>query len=147
MGRKLITLCTILVTVTAVQSVCTQDPGYCRGDRCVRGNNGAALAVGASLSSGNSHYRLVMQHDGNLVIYCIGRAIWSTHTAHIAIHGGLRFQGDGNLVLYRHGGRAVWNSRTANTEACQLVMQNDGNLVLYGCYGRVIWASSTANRC
>jgi len=51
---------------------------------------------------------LVMQRDGNLVVYGNGRALWSTRTAG-AQAGTLVMQDDGNLVVYR-GGRAVWSS-------------------------------------
>jgi len=136
----------VLVSAAAVHGNPDQ-PGYCQGDRCVRGSHGAALGEGQSLQSGNGKYTLKMQADGNLVIYKNGDTVmWHTCTDHIAINGGLRFQSDGNLVMYRYDGEAVWKSDTTQTEACKLVLQDDGNLVLYGCYGKVFWASND-NQC
>jgi hypothetical protein len=59
--------------------------------------------------------RLVMQHDGNLVLYWTpeysGRAIYGTGT-----HGNpgayLAVQDDGNLVIYSPSGRPLWTSDT-----------------------------------
>lgn len=55
--------------------------------------------------------RLVMQHDGNLVLYASGgRAVWSSGT--FGNTGAfLRLQDDGNMVIYRNG-KALWSSRT-----------------------------------
>lgn len=132
--------------VSLSQGICTDEPGYCQGDRCVRGNTGATLKIGQSLWSQNKKYQLAMQGDGNLVIRCRTRAIWSTNTHNIAIANGLRYQSDGNLVLYRYDRKAVWANPGMN-ESCYLRMQNDGNLVLYGCYGKVHWSSKTNGKC
>jgi len=96
------------------------------------------------LMSANGKYRLVMQGDGNLVIYNGGRAIWATATRK---DDGKRIvlQGDGNLVMYGSGGSAPWATRTNGKPATRLVMQNDGNLVLYG-EGKAFWASNTRGR-
>ena len=146
--RMFVSLLVIFATAIAVQGECTDKSGYCEGDRCIRGNNGAALGEGQTLTSANGRYRLVMQYDGNLVIYCDRKYVnWDSRTHGIAIEGGLRFQSDGNLVLYKYGKQAVWNSKTYRSEACRLVMQNDGNLVLYGCYGKVYWSTSTHGKC
>lgn len=67
------------------------------------------LWPGESLTSPNGWYQLLMQRDGNLVVYNkANTAVWST--------GGGQpckavFQEDGNLVLYRYSdGAAVWNA-------------------------------------
>lgn len=74
-------------------------------DRLTRGDR---LVVGTQLLSGG--YRLVMQGDGNLVVYNPGgRPLWSSGTK-----GGNRFimQGDGNLVMYNSSNKAIWSSGT-----------------------------------
>jgi hypothetical protein len=67
-------------------------------------------ALWGSGSEGQGGKWLVMQSDGNLVIYGDAGAVWSTST-----HGHpgavLALQDDGNLVVY-DGGVALWNSQT-----------------------------------
>lgn len=99
------------------------------------------LDRGQWLQSSDGRYRLIMQGDGNLVLYNAGgRAIWATNRSGVfAI-----VQGDGNLVEYASGG-PVWASNTVGTGANRLVVQNDGNLVLYS-PSRAVWASNTVGR-
>ncbi|MEV0445936.1 hypothetical protein AB0I84_33040 [Streptomyces spectabilis] len=85
--------------------------------------------------------RLVMQSDGNLVIYDeFNRARWATRT--VGQGWTTRFQEDGNLVVYTRSGRAVWASNTAGHPGSRLVVQDDGNVVIYD-GSRAIWASGT----
>lgn len=69
-------------------------------------------AVWASGTNGRATDALVMQGDGNLVLYAPGgRPIWSTGT-HGKPNTVLAVQDDGNVVLYAPGARAVWASGT-----------------------------------
>ncbi|MEU9481811.1 hypothetical protein [Streptomyces sp. NPDC048191] len=111
--------------------------------------------------------RLVMQYDGNLVLYRKrdGVALWSTHTEG---HGGAYavMQTDGNLVVYTASGkypiypwgvspyetptRALWSIHTENNPGAWAIMQNDGNFVVYSSYGGpgkggALWATGTNN--
>jgi subtilisin family serine protease len=106
---------------------------------------GQRLAAGQSLSSGDGKYRLVMQGDGNLVIYSPNRAIWSTNTQGRSI-GFFVLQGDGNMVIYGSNSVPFWASWTQNRGGNALYMQGDGNLVLYDPQFRPIWNSGTAGR-
>lgn len=96
------------------------------------------LKVNESLK--NSCYWLVMQGDGNLVVYGKNgtKPLWASDTGG---KGGNRvvMQGDGNLVIYGPSG-AVWATDTTGRGGDRLVMQGDGNLVMYGPSG-AIWAS------
>lgn len=92
-------------------------------------------------------YKLVMQGDGNLVVYNPGgRAIWQSGTPGTGSNNRLVLQGDGNLVVYTAANRAVWNTATVrdphNIKNDVLLMQPDGNLVLYSEKGPV-WSSFT----
>jgi len=102
---------------------------------------GRRLKPGAVIHSPSHAYRLVMQGDGNLVVYKGHKAIWSTGTNG---HGGAEavMQGDGNLVVYWHG-HAIWASHTDHHGGANLHMQNDGNLVIYW-HGKAIWNSKAA---
>ncbi len=106
--------------------------------------NGQSLKIGGKLLSSNDNYVLVLQGDGNLVLYSYGKALWSSRTAG---KSGIRLvmQGDGNLVLYTQNGKPVWNSRTDGKGVSQLFMQGDGNLVLYNNQGYT-WASWTVGK-
>jgi len=97
-------------------------------------------------TSENGKYLLVMQDDGNLVIYEGTVAKWSSGT-----HGKgtkpykLVMQGDGNLVIYDNSNDAIWASNTAGkgTGPYRLVMQDDRNLVIYDKNDTSLWASNT----
>lgn len=79
-------------------------------------HEGTTLYQNQVLMSKNMARRLLVQNDGNLVIYdSRDTAIWNSET------GGqgeapykLRMQGDGNLVLYDVNDQALWATGTDN---------------------------------
>ncbi len=98
-----------------------------------------ALASGAGATTYNEAYRLVMQGDGNLVLYtAAGRPLWWSGTA----RAGSRFvvQSDGNAVIYDPAAYPVWNTATS-TPRSTLLVQNDGYIVLYDPSNRAVWRS------
>ena len=99
------------------------------------------LDRGQWLQSSDARYKLIMQGDGNLVLYnASGWAIWATNRSGVfAI-----VQGDGNFVEYSSSG-AVWASNTVGRGGNRLIVQNDGNLVLYS-PSAAVWASNTVGR-
>lgn len=105
----------------------------------------AKLAPREFIRSTDGRYRLVMQTDGNLVIYSPKRAIWSSKTARKSVRH-MAMQTDGNLVLYGTNGRPLWASNSSRKNGFRLVMQTDGNLVIYSKTGRPVWASNTVGR-
>lgn len=103
---------------------------------------GDMLKVGDQLMSRNHRYRLVLQRDGNLVLYTDRRhPLWASNTQGERVEKCV-MQRDGNLVLYHHNGRPVWATNTADKPGAYLHLQNDGNLVIYEPRG--VWASNTA---
>ncbi len=84
-------------------------------------------------NSGNPAYRLIMQGDGNLVVYnAATKPIWQSGTHGTGSNNRLVMQGDGNLVVYTSANRPVWNSATSGAGSnLKLLMQGDGNVVLY----------------
>lgn len=100
---------------------------------------GQALYPGDSLTSANGQYTLIMQHDGNLVIYTNGRPIWDSKTTGRAVSRAI-MQDDGNFVIYGYPG-ALWATGTTGYKDAYLIMQNDGNLVIYG--HKAAWATNT----
>ncbi len=101
------------------------------------------LLPGQSLYTANRTYRLVLQTDGNLVLYDQnGKPLWNTGTEGIP-PGFLALQGDGNLVLYSQYGTPLWDTYTIGYSNDNLVIQQDGNLVLYSQYGTPLWDTQT----
>ncbi len=89
-------------------------------------------------------FQMVMQGDGNLVVYDgAGRARWATGTS--VLGSFLVLQGDGNLVMYDPAGAPVWTTATSSIGAT-LSMQDDGNLVLYSGYGQPLWDSGAFSK-
>jgi len=110
---------------------------------------------------GNKGARLVMQPDGNAVIYnAAGKAIWSTKS-NTGNGSSLALQTDANLVNRNSAGQAMWVSATRNDRlapgevlkagqfirsvngAYTLSMQGDGNLVQTNKAGTPLWSSRT----
>lgn len=100
---------------------------------------GQSLSVGGRLISHNDRYILILQKDGNLVIYRVGTmpAIWSTGANGRKVFSAV-LQTDGNFVIYGSEGAAIWSTDTDGQRVAWLVMQEDGNLVLYKPDGSVL---------
>ena len=97
---------------------------------------GMSLAQGTGLVSRGGAARLVLQSDGNLVVYVDGAPTWATGTRDIAA---LVMQADGNLVGYTAAGYPRFVR--LGEPGTQVVMQDDGNLVTYAPDGHPLWAS------
>ncbi len=102
-------------------------------------NPGETLRRGEHLTSANGQYKLLMQRDGNLVLYGPrNQPLWSSNTQGTPVEECM-MQRDGNLVLYLRDGQPVWASSTEGNPGSFLLLQNDGNLVVY----RPVWSSNT----
>src|SRR5262245_22969027 len=106
-------------------------------------NTNEDLAVVGPLVSKDGSSRLVLQADGNVVLYrSSGVARWAsgTNNAVSAV-----MQGDGNFVVLKAGRVPVWSTGSAGpaSSAYFLVVQDDGNLVIYGPGDSPVWASNT----
>lgn len=102
------------------------------------------MYAGQSITTADRRFRLVLQGDGNLVLYSPTRVLWASGTDGQPV-AFVAMQGDGNLVLYnrRVGQAAPWYSRTAGAGELELVIQDDGNLVLYNSQGQAYWNTGT----
>lgn len=99
------------------------------------------LNIGDSIRSTNGEYILLLQGDGNLVVYKNGgHALWSSSTNGKPVNRAA-LQGDGNLVLYGTDGKAYWSSRTAGKGYSVLMVQDYGKLVLYDAYSNPTWST------
>ena len=110
---------------------------------------GETLREGQSIRSKNGTYQLVLQNDGNLVMYVTaGRAtaVWDTRSMGRRERQ-LVMQDDGNLVLYERRGsrsRALWHTRTHGSPGAFLMLGDDGVLSVENPSGRALWRISVA---
>jgi hypothetical protein len=92
--------------------------------------SGASLDVDQQLTSENGRFVLVLQQDGNLVLYRLDAGtswpIWASGTTEMR-H--LWMQGDGNLVGVRADGTSVFATGTSHPGGW-LTLQDDGNLIV-----------------
>lgn len=101
------------------------------------------LNVNDQLNSNNGKVRLVMQSDGNLVLYRQdnGKSLWASNTGQKPVNRAI-MQGDGNFVCYDGANKAYWATGTWDHPGSYIVLQDDGNLVVY--QGQTpLWASNT----
>ena len=104
---------------------------------------GQELFHNQSITSADGRFQLIMQTDGNLVLYRTHdhHALWSSRTDQSDAQRAI-MQTDGNLVIYHVNNRPMWASNTNGSPGSHLIMQNDGNLVIYK-PNVPIWASNT----
>ncbi|MFF4322368.1 hypothetical protein [Streptomyces sp. NPDC001568] len=147
------------VTLMVPASASATDPGQCRtggGGFTSALKPGERLESGASLVPTPGKPELVMQPDGNLVIYLVSRPggyklpLWNSGT-----YGNpgayATMQEDGNFVIYRKGGgpqqgggiwqTATYGSRTDINIGATFV--DDGRLVVTGRSEDYYWTTET----
>lgn len=99
---------------------------------------GRGLIIQSSLKSPSLAYSLILQDDGNLVLYSGTNAVWYTQTnTKVAAH--LVMQGDGNLVLYGPASEVLWHAGTNGNPGARLVLENTGKVVIYSSTNAVLW--------
>lgn len=89
------------------------------------------LSMGQTVTSENGKYILVMQADGNLVLYRNDGAVrFATYRFG---NNFAAMQGDGNFVVYNSNIPPLWlwHTVTWGNPGAFLNVQNDGNLVVY----------------
>jgi len=102
---------------------------------------GEGLAPAWYLESPSRLCELVMQQDGNLVLYsAVHQAIWASGTR--GVPGAVSvMQSDGNLVIYSKTGRAVWASGTARHAGARLTVTDAAQVVISSPSAARIWAT------
>ncbi|WFU03323.1 hypothetical protein QA648_06095 [Rhizobium sp. CB3171] len=118
---------------------------------------GTTMQLNQWAISPNNLYVLIMQTDGNLVLYQVdgappkpnstfqGYAIWSSNTDD-DIPFVFAIQTDGNLVIYNESvnpRQVMWSPNTQSSSPAYLAVQADANLVYYDTSKGVIWTSNT----
>lgn len=106
---------------------------------------GARMSKITRISSPNGQYHLVMQIDGNLVLYRGGYPVWASNTQAPNEPVFATMQADGNFVLYKNTGGpsdVLWASNTHYPDAnAQLRVEDTGRLAIYA-GGSRIWTSN-----
>ncbi|OQV20712.1 hypothetical protein BV898_05295 [Hypsibius exemplaris] len=122
--------------------------GQCPEDEQEQLQINQKLTPGQSTHSREGRAELILQEDGNLVLYRTAdqSALWATNTDGQAARE-VVMQADGNLVLYDVNGSPLWASDTYGKDGAQLKIQDDGNLCLYRHGTECVWASQTHGRC
>ncbi|WP_371502316.1 DUF6531 domain-containing protein [Kitasatospora sp. NBC_00374] len=103
---------------------------------------GTVLESGTVVASNST--RLIMQADGNLVLYAIdtGLAVWSSGTAgHPGAHATM--QADGNLVVASADGTTLWSTNTGGNTGAYAKVQDTGSLVVLDTAQKALWSSGT----
>jgi len=102
------------------------------------------LNTNDQLVADNGKTQLLMQNDGNLVLYRTDthQALWASNTWAKPVNHAV-MQGDGNFVCYDANGQAYWATGTWGHPGSYVLLQDDGNLVVYGPNGGPLWASNT----
>jgi hypothetical protein len=116
---------------------------------------GEGLTVGGSVSACGDAYTLLMQTDGNLVLYQNNpkKPLWATGTKGKDGFNAI-MRADGDFVLYDIHDKMIWQSDTANHPGADLAVQAEGNLVVYedvACDGgtdceAALWISNAAGK-
>lgn len=102
---------------------------------------GEKLFPNQYLLSEDGRFVLMLQTDGNLVLYTYGRTLWWSGTSGPASHAIM--QEDGNFVVYRPDGSTNWHSHTGGEGLSTFVVQHDGNIVLYDTNLQATWVSGS----
>lgn len=87
----------------------------------------STLSVGESWST--NRIKMVMQADGNLVVYNEkGKATWASMT--FGANHTARFQTDGNLVIHNGDDRPIWGADVWGHPGAKLILRTDGKVVI-----------------
>ncbi len=104
---------------------------------------GERLYANQQITSPSGNLRVVMQGDGNLVLYAPGgSARWYTGTD--GNPGAFaQMQYDGNLVVYSADNKPLWEAQSYGKNASFAQIQDDGNFVIYTNEPKAVWQSGT----
>ena len=103
--------------------------------------HGEHLEPGWYLESPNRLCQLVMQHDGNLVLYSAShQSLWASGTRGVA-DAWAAMQPDGNFVVYSKSGRPVWATGTAQHRGSHLTLADSAQVLVTSASGATYWAT------
>ena len=98
------------------------------------------------LKSKNSRYQLHLRRNGNLVLTCGGRPIWTSFTSNNTVDF-LYFNNEGtSLILRGKDNSTIWRAPSTG-KGKKLVLQDDGKLVLYNSCNESVWEKGNNKSC
>jgi hypothetical protein len=104
---------------------------------------GQELTVDQYLLSPSGQYALIMQSDGNVVLYDLWsrgiNPLWTSKTYNLGAAYAI-MKSDGNFVAYA-GGTAEFATNTSGNHGAVITLLNDGNLVVTSEGGETLWTS------
>ncbi|WP_395676439.1 GDSL-type esterase/lipase family protein [Inquilinus sp.] len=106
---------------------------------------GQGLKPDQSVTSCDGRFALILQLDGNLVLYKRGGhdvPVWSSGTVN-RDSAQLQLARDGSLTLVGKLGETLWSSGSGGHRDAQLFVQNDGNVVIYDERDVPVWNTAT----
>ncbi len=99
------------------------------------------MKVGQTVLACNEKFGLVVQNDGDLVVYSsAGQAVWRTRT-YATGASFAHMQLDGNFVLRDSAGKALWSTGTAGHPFSALWVEDDGTLSIHSRDHHELWTS------
>lgn len=102
---------------------------------------GQKIEEESPIFSPNKESKLILQKDGNLVLYGKERVLWASNTdnkGHAPRH--LIFQTDGNVVIYDKLNKPLWATNTCGKDSEKMVVDDD-RVKLLSSSNQVLWAS------
>ncbi len=100
--------------------------------------SGAKVPSGTTVVLPGAQFRLVMQHDGNLVEYtAAGAAVWASGTKVAGSYAVM--QSDGNLVVDGTANQTLWSSNTGGKPGAFLTIGELGGLTIESTTGTALW--------
>jgi len=113
---------------------------------------GEYLVDDTKIVSPNGKYSVVMQKDGNVVLFkgngASATSVWATNTAgNNNLPHQLKFLIDGNLILYDSQSHVLWRTYMNYPNIAKpnrLIIQDDGNLVIRDLVNTELWSTNTA---
>jgi len=102
------------------------------------------LKVNDSIFSENRRFHMIMQSDGNLVLYGPNGAVWNSATMTGGSYAVMK--ATGTLIVKSPSERVLWSSRTHVKGGAKFLLQNDGNFVIYSLGGTAIWSTKSKGR-
>lgn len=107
---------------------------------------GQSMHAGDTITSTGGRYQLIMQKEGNLVLYdartnpAHPAPVWASPTDG---NPGARadMQKEGNLVIYNAANKPVWTTPTDKNPGASLRIGDDGHLAIVGPGGNTVWTA------
>ncbi|MFN3806516.1 Ig-like domain-containing protein [Asticcacaulis sp.] len=99
------------------------------------------LAQYSQIYSPNGNIRLILQNDGNLVLYNVNTYLWGSGTWNTAANV-LRLIPNGNVEL-RSPSAVLWQANTAGMGGVKVQVRDNGTWVVVNSSGMVVWSSGT----